>query len=186
MTPLSIHSPHRKVAMDQRTDAGRLLDQHDILRYPRDLDLLVFFARHPRTLLSSDQIAAFLGYGTNDIAASLELLLEAGFVTRTAHPRHAARMYVLVATPPGGGWLPALRNLAATCEGRMALIREIRRRSCEALAQTTQANQFASVSGPLPIPRGRRAAAELRGEQSAGSTEGSSERQTHNGRSGAR
>ena len=144
--------------MDQRTDAGRLLDQHDVLRYPRDLDLLVFFARHPRTLLSSGQIAAFLGYGTNDIATSLELLLEAGFVTRTPHPRHAARMYVLAATPPGGEWLPALRQLAATREGRLALIREIRRRSSDALSQATQENQSANVTRPLPFPQGRVAA----------------------------
>jgi len=115
--------------MDLGKDAGHLLDQLDVLRHPSDLDLLVFFARHPRTLLSSEQIAAFLGYGIKETAASLELLLEAGFLTRTPNPRHVARMYLLVGTPPGGGWLPALTRLATTREGRLALIWEIRRRA---------------------------------------------------------
>jgi DNA-binding MarR family transcriptional regulator len=119
--------------MDLENDAGRLLDQLDVLRHPSDLDLLIFFARHPRVLLSSEQLAAFLGYGVKEVAASLELLLDAGFLTRTPNPRHVARMYVLAVTPPGGGWLPALRRLAGTREGRLALIWEIRRRPSDAV-----------------------------------------------------
>jgi hypothetical protein len=172
--------------MDQRIDAGRLLDQHDVLRYPRDLDLLVFFARHPRALLSSDQIAAFLGYGTNDIAASLELLLEAGFVTRTPHPRHAARMYVLAATPPGGGWLPALTNLAATREGRLALIREIRRRASDALSHQTQENQSANLSRALPFPQSRVAAVDCAESEAQVRPSRRASGGHHNGRSGER
>jgi DNA-binding MarR family transcriptional regulator len=131
--PLSCHFVSWKVAMDLETDAGRLLDQLDVLRHPSDLDLLIFFARHPRVLLSSEQLAAFLGYGVKEVAASLELLLDAGFLTRTPNPRHVARMYVLAVTPPGGAWLPALRRLAGTREGRLALIWEIRRRPSDAV-----------------------------------------------------
>ena len=116
------------VRIDVRKDAGRLLDQRDVLRQSSDLDLLLFFSRHPRTLLSSEHIAAFLGYGVKEIAASLDLLLEAGFLTRTPSPRRLARMYVLVATPPGDGWLSEVQRLATTREGRLALIGEIRRR----------------------------------------------------------
>lgn len=115
--------------MDLEQDARRLLDQLDVLRHPSDLDLLIFFARHPRALLASEHIAAFLGYGVKDIAASLDLLLDAGFLTRTPNRRHAARMYVFAVNPPGGGWLPALRRLGSTRQGRLALIWEIRRRS---------------------------------------------------------
>lgn len=87
--------------MDLDTAAGRLLDLLDVLRHASDLDLLIFLARHPRSLLSSEQIAAFLGYSVKEVAASLELLLEAGFLTRRPNPRHVARMYLLTATPPG-------------------------------------------------------------------------------------
>lgn len=142
--------------MDLVNDAGRLLDQIDVLRHPSDLDLLVFFARHPRTLLSSDQIAAFLGYGVKEIAASLELLLEAGFVTRTPNPRNVARMYVLAAAPPGGGWLSALKHLATTRDGRLALILEIKRRAPGALDQSEHGGiANPGESGPLRFPPGR-------------------------------
>ena len=141
--------------MDLVTDAGRLLDQLDIVRTPCDLDLLVFFFRHPRTLLSSDQIAAFMGYAVKDIATSLELLLNAGFVSRTPNRRHAARMYLFVATPAGGESLPALTRLATTRHGRLALIDELRRR-CS--ADPTQGAQVSDTpAGPLPFPRERAA-----------------------------
>jgi hypothetical protein len=39
--------------MDHEETAGRLLDQFDVLRHATDLDLLVSFARHPRSLLAS-------------------------------------------------------------------------------------------------------------------------------------
>ena len=59
-------------------EARRLLERALILREPADFDLLVFFARHPRTLLASESLAAFLGYELNDIARSLEALRECG------------------------------------------------------------------------------------------------------------
>ena len=145
--------------MDLRSDVGRLLDERNVLRHPSDLDLLVFFARQPRSLLSSEHLAAFLGYGVKEIASSLELLLEAGFLTRTPHPRHVARMYVLAATPPGGGWLLAVKRLATTREGRLALIGEIRRRSSDTVGGLTPRSDFAdaAVSPPLRFPQERAA-----------------------------
>lgn len=115
--------------MDLEHDAVQLLDRLNVLRHPSDLDLLMFFARHPRSLLSSEQLALFLGYGVQEIAASLDLLLNAGFLTRTQSHRHAARMYVFAIDPPGGNWLPAVKQLASTRAGRLALVWAIRRRS---------------------------------------------------------
>jgi hypothetical protein len=126
--------------MDLEEQARRLLGQRDVLRHPSDLDLLIFFARHPRSLLSSEQIAIFLGYGVKDIAASLDLLLEAGFLTRTPNPKHTARMYVFAVNPPGGGWLSALKELASTRAGRVALLWAIRRRSATADGPTQAAS----------------------------------------------
>lgn len=105
----------------KREYARRLLDRIHILRRPCDLDLLIFFVRHSRTLMASEQLAAFLGYDLKQIADSLDVLLGAQLLTRTQNPTRAARMYVFAAGGSGSGWLPALLDLASTREGRLAL-----------------------------------------------------------------
>lgn len=161
--------------MSLETEAGHLLDRLDVLRHPSDLDLLVFFARHPRTLLSSEQIAAFLGYGVKEVAASLDRLLDAGFLTRTPHPRHVARMYLLTITPPGGGWLPAIKRLATTRNGRLALIWQIRRRSSGAPEDPTPRAARADAGSPLlQFPQGCGAAAGSRPTRTVASSAPSS------------
>jgi hypothetical protein len=174
--------------MDLEKDASRLLDQLDVLRHASDLDLLVFFARHPRTLLSSEQIAAFLGYGVKEIAASLDLLLEAGFLTRTPNPRHVARMYLLAAPPPGGGWLRAVKRLATTRAGRLALIGEIRRRSSDSMRGPTQRTGFAdaAVAPPLRFPQARAAVDDSQQTRRLASPGASSEPRTRSERGGKR
>jgi hypothetical protein len=55
--------------------ARRLLAQIDeVMRHPCDLDLLIFFARHQRTLMGSEQLAILLGYEFKQIAVSLDIL----------------------------------------------------------------------------------------------------------------
>lgn len=135
----------RKVAMDIENDASRLLAKLDVLRHPSDLDLLVFFARHPRSLLASEQLSAFLGYGVKEIAASLDLLLDAKLITRTPNPAHAARLYVFVTSDETGGWLPSLLQLASTREGRLAMIWALRRQSSQ--------REAAGPDGPLAQQR---------------------------------
>ena len=103
-----------------RDNVDRLLDQIGVLRHPCDLDLLLFFARHPRTLLTSEQLATWLGYESKRIAESLEILLAAGFLTRTQNPTHAARMYVFDINVTGG-WLPPLLELTSTREGLLSM-----------------------------------------------------------------
>ena len=99
----------------------RLLDRIGVLRRPCDLDLLLFFVRHPRALLSSDQIAAFLGYEGKLLAESLDVLLTAELLTRVQRPTSAAQMHVFAVGGPHDGWLPTLVEVASTREGRLAL-----------------------------------------------------------------
>ena len=82
-------------------------------------------------MLASEQLAAFLGYGVNDIASSLELLLDAGLITRTSSSAHTARLYRLLDGGPGHGWLPRLLEFTSTRSGRLAMIAALRRRSAE-------------------------------------------------------
>jgi hypothetical protein len=109
-------------------DAHRLLDRIGLLRDPCDLDLLLFFARHPRTLITSEQIATWLGYELKQIADSLEVLLEGGLLTRTQNPTHVARMYVFAIGGTTGGWLPAILERASTRQGRLAMLEVLSRR----------------------------------------------------------
>ena len=86
-----------------------LLESIGVLRHPCDLDLVLFFYRHPRALLTSDRLAAYIGYDLNQVARSLDLLTNAGLLERSQNPTHAARMYVL--KTPHGGWLTSLAKV---------------------------------------------------------------------------
>ena len=99
----------------------RLLDRMGVVRRPCDLDVLLFFIRHPRALLSSDQIAAFVGYEVKLLAESLDVLVRADLLTRVHTPTSAARMYVFAIGGPHDSWLPLLVELASSREGRLAL-----------------------------------------------------------------
>jgi|SoiMetStandDraft_5_1073268.scaffolds.fasta_scaffold540236_1 hypothetical protein len=105
----------------KREQARRLLERIGVLRNTCDMDLLLFFVRHPRALLTSEQIATFIGYDVQRIGDSLDRLLDAKLLTRSQNPAHSARMYVFSVAGPNGGWLPALVELVATREGRLAM-----------------------------------------------------------------
>src|SRR5437667_12652098 len=101
-----------------------LLNSIGVLRHPCDLDLILFFHRHPHALLTSERLAAYVGYDLNQTGRSLDLLTEAGLLERSQNPTHAARMYVLKA--PQTGWLTSLLAIASTREGRQDLIEAMR------------------------------------------------------------
>jgi DNA-binding MarR family transcriptional regulator len=104
--------PHRRFE--------HLLATIGVLRHPCDLDLLLFFHRNPHAILTSERLAAYVGYPLDQIARSLDLLTEAGLLERSQNPTHAARMYVL--TTPASGWLTTLLEIGATREGRRELL----------------------------------------------------------------
>lgn len=112
----------RRVKRMKDTRVRRLLERIRVLRHPCDLDLLLFFVRHPRALLTSDQIAAFLGYDVKQLGESLDVLVTAELLTRTQKPASASRMYVFAVGGPHGGWLPSLVEFASTRDGRLALL----------------------------------------------------------------
>jgi hypothetical protein len=115
--------------MSQDDEGQTLLSRIDTLQHPCDLDLLIFFVKHPHTLMASEQLATFMGYDVDQLAASLDVLLDAGLITRSQTRGRVARMYVLAGGGIHGGWLPALAALASTRAGRLALIRVLKTRS---------------------------------------------------------
>ncbi len=143
------HDVQRPVDHVTHEDARRLLDGVGLTRVC-DLDLLLFFARHPRALLSSESLAGFLGYGLKDIADSLEALMAAGLLTREQTAAHAARLYVFAADDTRGDWLPSLVALASTREGRLALRRGLRARRDSATAGERPRGKSDSMMKPGP------------------------------------
>ena len=117
----------------------RLLDRIAVLRDPCDLDLLLFCVRHPRALLSSDQIAALLGYPVKRLGDSLDVLVTADLLSRTQKPDGVARLYVFDDSV-APDWLPSLVELASTRAGRLALRNALKdRRKRTPLAQIRNA-----------------------------------------------
>lgn len=100
----------------------RLLARTPVIGTACDLDLLVFLHRHPRSLLTNEQLAAFVGYDMKQVAKSVEGFIEAGLLARTQNPKHAARLYLLVLSGPQGGGLESLLEIASTREGRRGVL----------------------------------------------------------------
>jgi len=107
-------------------DLGSLLERIGAIREACDLDLLLFLYRHPRALLTSDQLVAYLGYDRERIEDSIEGLIEAGLLTtRSQNPARAARLYVLALDGVPGELLSSLARIAATREGRQDAMRRL-------------------------------------------------------------
>jgi hypothetical protein len=118
-----------KELKDVKSTVQRLLDRVGVLRNPCDLDLVLFFSRHPRVLITSEDLARFVGYDLQRLARSLDALIAGGIVRRSQNDDHAARMYFLESAGPAGGWLPSLLGIASRREGRAAIIADLATRS---------------------------------------------------------
>lgn len=99
-----------------------LLDRLACLKSACDLDLLLFFYRHPRTVLSSERLALYIGHELSEVARSLETLIAAELLMRVQGPTRGARMYVLTSGGPLGGWIDTFLRLASTRDGRLGVL----------------------------------------------------------------
>lgn len=107
----------------QPGEVKRLLARVPVIQDACDLDLLVFLYRHPRTLLTTEQLASFVGYHLQDIAKALDAFIEAGLLERTAQQAtHAARLFVLLLDGPLGLGAKALLELTSTRAGRLSVL----------------------------------------------------------------
>ena len=97
------------------------------LRDTCDLDLLLFFSRHPRVVLSSEQLAAYVGYDLVEVARALDLLIGVGLLKRALNHGTPGRMYVLE-VGHAEKWLEPLRRVCAMPEGRNAVRAVLRER----------------------------------------------------------
>src|SRR2546426_4848583 len=79
---------------------GDLLHRIGCLRHPCDLDLLLFFSRHPRAFLLSERLAEYVGYDLTQVMQSLETLLDPSRATLRAYAGHLASTSSLVLLLP--------------------------------------------------------------------------------------
>ncbi len=108
---------------------GDLLARIGSLEHPCDLDLLLFFYRHPQAFLKSERLAEYVGYDLPQVERSLETLMTAGFLRQSPDSTRPARLYVLTRSSSAlGGWLSSLLRIAATREGRLAVIHALKQR----------------------------------------------------------
>jgi DNA-binding MarR family transcriptional regulator len=116
------------------------------LQRPGDLDLLLFFHRFPRVLLTSEKLAEYIGYDVKQIGTSLERLIHAQLISRSQNPTHKARLYVFIAdrTQP---WLAEVLSAASTHEGRSRLLTILRQREVVAKAERTRTRGGSGSSG---------------------------------------
>ena len=113
-------SPVTPASRPKKSARIERLIQTSGLRDACELDLLLFFSRHPRVVLSSERLAVYVGYKLPQIARALDLLLGAGLLKRTLNQGAPGRMYVLD-VDHAVEWLEPLRRVCATPEGRHAL-----------------------------------------------------------------
>ena len=122
--------------VEKMEEIAHLLVRIPALRGACELDLLVFFHRHPRVLLTNEQLAALVGYDRKQVATTIDAFVEAGLMERNKNPTHAARLYVLLLDGQPGGGLTMLLKLASTRQGRLDILRAL-----NAQRQRTQAQE---------------------------------------------
>lgn len=121
----AIPTSNSPTANGDAKEIGRLLSRAALVGSACDLDLMVFLHRHPRSLVTSEQLAAFVGYDIKEVAKSLEAFIDAGLLERTQNPMHAARMYLLVIDGPRHDGLRDLLNFASTRTGRRGVLQAL-------------------------------------------------------------
>jgi hypothetical protein len=99
-----------------------------LLEHPCDLDLIVFFFRHPRALLTLHDVAARVGYHEDQVRAGVDTLERAGLLTWSkGGPEESASDSRLFELTPGA-WadiLPAFLWVARSVDGRRTLRRAL-------------------------------------------------------------
>jgi len=128
---------------------GDLLDRIGSVKSPCDLDLLLFFYRHPRAFLLSDRLAKYVGYDLPQVAGSLETLITAGLLRQSPDSTDPARLYVLRRGSTLAGWLSSLLRSAATREVWLAAIGTLKQRQSLGFSDGGEPESAASARAVL-------------------------------------
>lgn len=100
-----------------------LLNELGGIQHKCDVDLLLFFYRHPRALLTAESLVSYLGHDHDRVAKSLDGLIVAGLLTRSQIPSRSVRLYELNLDGRAGSQLASLLKISATSQGRKEVMR---------------------------------------------------------------
>ena len=103
-----------------------LLDRINALRDPTDLDLLLFFFRHPHVLLTVERVAALVGRDGQRVTVALNGLIDAGLIERITERGLASHIYAL--RRPVKDALLSLLTIASSRAGRLAVLQALSNR----------------------------------------------------------
>ena len=84
---------------------------------------MLFFSRHPRTLLTNDCLCAAVGYGRERIAQSLDGLIAGGLLKQIQGSSNTVNLYVLERGGLSHETLGCLLEFAFTRNGRGCVMR---------------------------------------------------------------
>ena len=100
-----------------------LLDHIRGIRDACDLDLMLFFYRHPRALLTSDRLATCVGYDREQVAKALDGLIADGLLMQSRSRSNTVNLYVLDLGGVASEALSSLLEFAVTRGGRVSVMR---------------------------------------------------------------
>lgn len=104
-----------------------LLERINPIQDQTDLDLLLFFFRHPNAILAIEVLAAAVGHDLGRVEESLEGLIEAGLIERLKHRTLPVDSFVFRPTEQDS--LVALLQIASSRTGRLALLEALQKRA---------------------------------------------------------
>ena len=119
------------------------------LTHPCDLDLLLFLARHADALISSERLAALVGYEPAQVLRSLDRLIARQLLLRLPLPQRHACWYRFRAEH-GTPWAQEILEVTSTIEGRRHLRRLLMRHRSQPdrppalFSDETSLNRFAT------------------------------------------
>jgi predicted transcriptional regulator len=132
-----IRSRDRVEALKQLLDAAGL-------KHPCDLDLMLFFDRHPDALMTSEQLASFVGYELSQIARSLDLLVQRQLLQRSQTLTHFSRLYRFRADHAGE--VREILTAAVTIEERRQMRQILRQRQAPSTMTSPLTDSTGSAS----------------------------------------
>ncbi|HTI06468.1 MAG TPA: hypothetical protein VL549_14255 [Gemmatimonadales bacterium] len=104
-----------------------LLERIDSVQDQTDVDLLLFFFRHPNALLTVEFLAAAVGHDQGRVEESLKGLIEAGLIERVKGRTVAAHSFLF--RPAAQESVGALLQIASSRPGRLALLDVLQQRA---------------------------------------------------------
>lgn len=104
-----------------------LLERINSVQDQTDIDLLLFFFRHPNAFLTVEFLAAAVGHDRGRVEKSLEGLIEAGLIEQTKGRTLATHSFLF--RPAARESVVALLEIASSRPGRLALLEALQQRA---------------------------------------------------------